>query len=173
MIGSLPDKAIDLIDEAASRIRMETDSKPEQMDLLERRLMQLKMELKALSDERDRASQKRAQDLRDLIGESEKKYAEYEEVWRAEKAALVGEQKLREALDALRVEFDAARREGDLDRMSEIQYGRIPEIESQIEAASAGAEEEAPSLLRNRVTEHEIADVVAKWTGIPVSKTHG
>ena len=169
----LPDKAIDLIDEAASRIRMEMDSKPEQMDLLERRLMQQKMELKALSDEQDDASKKRATDLRASIAESEKKYAEFEEVWRAEKAALVGEQKLKEELDALRIEFDAARREGDLDRMSEIQYGRIPEMTSQIEAASNAAQvasEGAPTLLRNRVTETEIADVVAKWTGIPVSR---
>ena len=169
----LPDKAIDLIDEAASRIRMEMDSKPEQMDLLERRLMQLKMELKALEGERDEASKKLATDLRASIADAEKRYAEFEELWRAEKAALVGEQKLREALDALRVEFDAARREGDLDRMSEIQYGRIPEMTSQIEAASNAAQaasEGATTLLRNRVTESEIADVVAKWTGIPVAR---
>ncbi len=169
----LPDKAIDLIDEAASRIRMEIDSKPEQMDLLEGRLMQLKMELKALSDEQDDASKQRAEDLRSSIVDSENKYAELEEIWRTEKHALVGEQQLREELDALRVEFDAARREGDLDRMSEIQYGRIPEIEGQIEAASMAAQTAAdgpPTLLRNRVTENEIADVVAKWTGIPVSR---
>ena len=169
----LPDKAIDLVDEAASRIRMEMDSKPEQMDLLERRLMQLKMELKALSDERDDASKQRAEDLQASITEAQQKYTELEELWRSEKAALVGEQQLREELEALRVEFDAARREGDLDRMSEIQYGRIPEVESQIEAASNAARcasQGEPTLLRNRVTESEIADVVAKWTGVPVSR---
>ena len=167
----LPDKAIDLIDEAASRIRMEMDSKPEQMDMLERRLMQQKMELKALGDEDDEASKQRAEALAGSIASMEEKYASLDEVWRAEKAALVGEQQLREKLDALRLEFDAARRSGDLDRMSEIQYGRIPEIERQIQAASGiVSEASAATLLRNRVTESEIGDVVSKWTGIPVSR---
>ena len=167
----LPDKAIDLIDEAASRIRMEMDSKPEQMDALERRLVQQKMELKALSDEEDSASKQRAEALTSSIAELEENYAALDEIWRAEKAALVGEQSLREELDALRLEFDAARRDGNLDRMSEIQYGRIPEIERQIQAASDMTQESsAPTLLRNRVTENEISDVVSKWTGIPVSR---
>ncbi len=169
----LPDKAIDLIDEAASRIRMEMDSRPEQMDMLERRLMQLKMELKALSDEHDEESRERADALGASITETEATYAGLEEIWRAEKAALVGEQQLRETLDALRTEFDAAKRSGDLDRMSEIQYGRIPEVERQIEAASTASQTAAegqPTLLKNRVTENEIADVVAKWTGIPVAR---
>ena len=169
----LPDKAIDLIDEAASRIRMEMDSKPEQMDRLERRLMQQKMELKALTDEEDEASKKRAESLRVSIGELEEKYFELDEIWRAEKAALTGEQQLREELDELRNEFNVARRAGDLDRMSELQYGRIPEKERQIEASAQAASREAghaPVLLRHRVTETEVADVVSKWTGIPVSR---
>ncbi len=167
----LPDKAIDLIDEAASRIRMEMDSKPEQMDALERRLVQQKMELKALSDEDDEASKQRAEALTSSIAELEENYAALDEVWRAEKAALVGEQSLREELDTLRLEFEAARRDGNLDRMSEIQYGRIPEIERQIQSASSVTQESnAPTLLRNRVTENEISDVVSKWTGIPVSR---
>ncbi len=167
----LPDKAIDLIDEAASRIRMEMDSKPEQMDALERRLVQQKMELKALSDEDDEASKQRAEALTSSIAELEENYAALDEIWRAEKAALVGEQALKEELDALRLEFESARRDGNLDRMSEIQYGRIPEIERQIQAASGiECESGAPTLLRNRVTENEISDVVSKWTGIPVAR---
>ena len=167
----LPDKAIDLIDEAASRIRMEMDSKPEQMDVLERRLMQQKMEIKALEDEDDEASKQRAEVLAGSIQDLEAQYAALDEVWRAEKAALVGEQQLKEQLDALRLEFDVARRQGDLDRMSEIQYGRIPEIERQIQSATAAEHEaKAATLLRNRVTINEISDVVSKWTGIPVSR---
>lgn len=172
----LPDKAIDLIDEAASRIRMEIDSKPEPMDLLERRLIQQKMELKALVDEDDEASRKRAEALEASVVDLEQKYADLEEVWRAEKAALTGEQQLREELDALRNEFDAARRAGDLDRMSELQYGRIPELERRIEASGQAvnkASDQAPVLLKHRVTEDEIADVVSKWTGIPISRLMG
>lgn len=169
----LPDKAIDIIDEAASQIRMEIDSKPESMDLLERRLMQQKMELKALLDEDDEASRKRSEALALSVRDLEQKYAELDEVWRAEKAALTGEQQLREELDRLRNEFEAARRAGDLDRMSELRYGRIPELERQIEASGQAANkapDQAPALLRHRVTQNEVADVVSKWTGIPISR---
>jgi len=165
----LPDKAIDLIDEAASRIRMEIDSKPEVMDRLERRLIQLKMEAEALKQESDDASRKRLADLEESIEEIEREYADLEEVWKAEKATLRGEQEIREELDAVRIEFDAAKRAGDLTRMSELQYGRIPELEKQL-AAAADQQAKPHKLLRNNVTEDEIAEVVSKWTGIPVSK---
>jgi len=128
----LPDKAIDLIDEAASRIRMEMDSKPESMDRLERRLIQLKMEVEALKHESDEASKKRLKDLQENIGQLEQEYADLEQIWNSEKATLKGEQEIREELDAARIEFDAARRSGDLTRMSELQYGRIPELEKQL-----------------------------------------
>jgi len=165
----LPDKAIDLIDEAASRIRMEIDSKPEAMDRLERRLIQFKMEAEALKQETDAASQRRLEDLNSSIAELEREYADLDEIWQAEKAVLRGAQDLKEELDTARVEFDAARRAGDLTRMSELQYGRIPELERQLEAASQ-AEQETPKLVRNSVTEEEVAEVVSKWTGIPISK---
>jgi len=165
----LPDKAIDLIDEAASRIRMEIDSKPEVMDRLERRLIQLKMEAEALKQESDDASRKRLADLEESIEEIEREYADLEEVWKAEKATLRGEQEIREELDAVRIEFDAAKRAGDLTKMSELQYGRIPELEKQLAAAS-DQQAQPHKLLRNNVTEDEIAEVVSKWTGIPVSK---
>jgi len=165
----LPDKAIDLIDEAASRIRMEIDSKPEAMDRLERRLIQFKMEAEALKQETDAASQRRLEDLNNSIAELEREYADLDEIWQAEKAVLRGAQDLKEELDTARVEFDAARRAGDLTRMSELQYGRIPELERQLEAASQ-AEQETPKLVRNSVTEEEVAEVVSKWTGIPISK---
>jgi len=165
----LPDKAIDLIDEAASRIRMEMDSKPESMDRLERRLIQLKMEREALKQESDEASKKRLQDLQDAIAELEKEYADLEEIWNSEKASLRGAQDLKEELDAARSEFETARRAGDLARMSELQYGRMPELEKLLASANDGAL--APrQLLRNNVTEEEIAEVVSKWTGIPITK---
>ncbi len=165
----LPDKAIDLIDEAGSRIRMEMDSKPEEMDRLERRLIQFKIEREALKKETDDASRKRLDDLQDNIGKLEKEYADLEEIWSAEKATLQGAQHVKEELDQVRVELEAARRASDLTRMSELQYGRIPELEKQLAAAeeSEGGEMQ---LLRNRVTEEEVAEVVSKWTGIPVSK---
>ncbi|MFW6092774.1 MAG: ATP-dependent chaperone ClpB [Pseudomonadota bacterium] len=166
----LPDKAIDLIDEAASRIRMEMDSKPESMDRLERRLIQLKMEAEALKHESDDASRKRLKNLEESIGELEKEYADLEEVWTAEKASLRGTQEIKEELDAARVEFEAARRAGDLTRMSELQYGRIPELEKQLGEAGADGEETPRQLLRSNVTEEEIAEVVSKWTGIPIAK---
>ena len=165
----LPDKAIDLIDEAASRIRMEMDSKPESMDRLERRLIQLKMEAEALKRESDDASRKRLADLEVSIAEVEREYADLEEIWSAEKASLRGAQDLKEELDSARSEFETVRRAGDLTRMSELQYGRIPELEKKLAAASDG--EAAPrELLRNNVTEDEIGEVVSKWTGIPVTK---
>jgi ATP-dependent Clp protease ATP-binding subunit ClpB len=169
----LPDKAIDLIDEAASRIRMEIDSKPEMMDKLERRIIQLKIEREALSKESDAASKKRLQILQQEIAELEREYSELEEIWKSEKAAVQGTQHVKEALDQARTDLETASRAGDLTRMSELQYGRIPELEKQLEMATQVEDSEQdghPKLLRNRVTEEEIAEVVAKWTGIPVSK---
>ncbi|MFC6670371.1 ATP-dependent chaperone ClpB [Marinobacterium aestuariivivens] len=165
----LPDKAIDLVDEAASRIRMEMDSKPEDMDRLERRLIQLKMEREALKKEKDEASRKRLEELEQNIAKLEREYADFEEVWKAEKAMLQGSQHIREQLDQARVEMEQARRAGDLTKMSELQYGRIPELEKQL-AVSDEAEVKETKLLRNKVTEEEVAEVVSRWTGIPVSK---
>ncbi|AEG31151.1 ATP-dependent chaperone ClpB [Thiomicrospira cyclica ALM1] len=168
----LPDKAIDLIDEAASRIRMEIDSKPEEMDKLDRRLIQLKMEQVALKKEKDDASKKRLEILKDQIKELEKQYSDFEEVWKKDKAALQGAQQYKEALDKARTEMEAARREGNLARMSELQYGVIPDLEAKIKAAEASEAEgdDHMHLLRNKVTEDEIAEVVSRWTGIPVSR---
>jgi len=166
---NLPDKAIDLIDEAASRIRMEIDSKPEEMDKLERRLIQLKIEREALKKEHDEASKKRLHDLEEEIERHEREYADLEEIWKSEKASLQGTQHVKEELDRARAELETARRAGDLTRMSELQYGRIPELEHQLEDA-AQAETRETHLLRNRVTDEEIAEVISKWTGIPVSK---
>ncbi len=169
----LPDKAIDLVDEAASRIRMEIDSKPEEMDKLERRLIQLKIEREALSKESDAASKKRLESLEEDIAELEREYSELDEIWKSEKAAVQGTQHIKEALDQARKDLETAQRAGDLARMSELQYGRIPELEKQLDMASqlemldTG---DKPKLLRNSVTEEEIAEVVAKWTGIPVAK---
>lgn len=165
----LPDKAIDLIDEAASQIRMEMDSKPEALDKLERRLIQLKIEREALKKETDAASKQRLADLNQVIAEREKEYADLEEIWKTEKAALHGSQKIKSDLEHARVELENARRAGDLGRMSELQYGTIPELERQLDMASQ-AEMMEMTLLRNRVTESEIAEVVSKWTGIPVTK---
>ena len=165
----LPDKAIDLVDEAASRIRMEIDSKPESMDRLDRRTIQLKMEREALKKESDPASKKRLEALEEEIGKQEKEYADLEEIWNAEKAAVQGSQLLKEELDRVRIEFESARRAGDLQRMSELQYGRIPELEKQLARADEAGGQET-HLLRSRVTEDEIAEVVSRWTGIPVSK---
>ncbi len=168
---NLPDKAIDLIDEAASRIRMEIDSKPEAMDKLERRLIKNKIEREALKKETDDASKQRLADIEDKIADLEKQYAEYEEIWNAEKAALQGAQTVKEALDAAKIEIESAKRAGDLARVSELQYGKIPELEAQLEAANKAEQSESErQLLRNKVTEDEIADIVSNWTGIPVSK---
>jgi ATP-dependent Clp protease ATP-binding subunit ClpB len=165
----LPDKAIDLIDEAASRIRMEIDSKPEEMDRLDRRLIQLKIEREALRKEGDEASRKRLQTLEVEISRLEREYADLEEVWKAEKAAVQGSQHIKEELERARMDMETARRAGDLARMSELQYGRIPELEKRLAAAST-AEGKQPQLLRSSVTENEIAEIVSRWTGIPVSK---
>ncbi len=165
----LPDKAIDLIDEAASRIRMEIDSKPESMDKLERRLIQLKIEREALKKESDEASKKRLSILEDEIEKLGREYADLEEIWKAEKAALQGTQHIKEALERARLELETAQRAGDLARAGELQYGRIPDLEKSLEMA-AQAEQQEMRLLRNKVAEEEIAEVVSKWTGIPVSK---
>ncbi len=165
----LPDKAIDLIDEAAARIRMEIDSKPEALDRLERRIIQLKIEQEALKKDQDEASRKRLAALKETLSGLEREYADLEEVWKSEKAALQGAASFREELDRARLELETARRAGDLTRMAELQYGRIPELEKRL-AAAESSEEQAPQLVRNKVTEEEIAEVVSKWTGIPVSK---
>jgi len=165
----LPDKAIDLVDEAASQIRMEIDSMPEEMDRLDRRLIQLKIEREALKKESDEASKRRLGDLQTEIGRLEREFSDLDEIWKSEKAALQGTTHVKEALEQARIELEAARRAGDLARMSEIQYGRVPELEKQL-AAAAEAEQRQTRLLRNKVSEEEIADVVSKWTGIPVSK---
>ncbi|MEI6144874.1 MAG: ATP-dependent chaperone ClpB [Methylococcales bacterium] len=165
----LPDKAIDLIDEAASRIRMEIDSKPEEMDKLYRRLIQLKIEQVALKKEKDAASKKRLEILEEEIAELEKEYSDLEEIWKAEKASLQGSALIKEKLEHARTELEAASRNNDLGKMSELQYGIIPALEKQLELA-ASSEDIKMTLLRNKVTEEEIAEVVSKWTGIPVSK---
>ena len=165
----LPDKAIDLIDEAASRIRMEIDSKPEVMDKLHRRLIQLKIEQVALKKEKDAASKKRLHILEQEIGTLEKEYSDLEEIWKAEKSALQGSAAIKEKLEHARLDVETARRNNDLARMSELQYGIIPELEKQI-AQSATVDTQKMTLLRNKVTEDEIAEIVSKWTGIPVSK---
>ncbi|ODB93960.1 ATP-dependent chaperone ClpB [Candidatus Thiodiazotropha endoloripes] len=165
----LPDKAIDLVDEAASQIRMEIDSKPEEMDRLERRLIQLKIEREALNKESDEASKKRLADLESHIERLEREFSDLEEIWKSEKAALQGTTHIKESLEKARLELETAHRAGDLARMSELQYGRIPELEKQLDMATQ-AEMQEMKLLRNKVSEEEIADVVSKWTGIPVSK---
>jgi len=165
----LPDKAIDLIDEAASRIRMEIDSKPEDMDRLDRRIIQLKIEREALRKESDEASRKRLETLEKELADLEKRYADLDEIWKAEKAAMHGATQIKEELERARIELETARRASDLARMSELQYGRIPELEKRL-AESAEAETRETRLLRNKVTEEEVAEVVSKWTGIPVSK---
>jgi len=165
----LPDKAIDLIDEAASLIRMEIDSKPEEMDKLDRRLIQLKIEREALKKEDDEGSRKRLDKLEEDIAQVEKEYADLEEIWKAEKAAVQGTQVIKSNLEKARADLEAARRAGDLARMSELQYGIIPNLEKQLDM-STQAEMMDMQLLRDRVTEEEIADVVSRWTGIPVSK---
>ena len=165
----LPDKAIDLVDEAASKIRMEIDSKPEEMDRLDRRLIQLKIEREALRKESDDASRKRLEILESEITELERKYSDLEEVWHADKAALQGTHHVKEELEQARIEMDAARRAGDLAKMSELQYGVIPDLEKRL-AMGSDRENSPMQILRNKVTDNEIADVVSRWTGIPVSK---
>ena len=165
----LPDKAIDLVDEAAARIRIEIDSKPEALDKLERRIIQLKIEREALKKESDEASRKRLDDLDEQLGELEKQFSDLEEIWKSEKAAMQGTTHLKEELERARLELETAHRASDLTRMSELQYGRIPELEKELESALKDEKKET-TLVRNNVTEEEVAEIVSKWTGIPVSK---
>jgi ATP-dependent Clp protease ATP-binding subunit ClpB len=165
----LPDKAIDLIDESASRIRMQIDSKPDALDRLERRLIQLKIEREALKKESDAASKKRRDILESEITRLEREYSDLDEVWKSEKAALQGSTHIKEALERARLDLETAQRAGDLVRMSELQYGRIPELEKQLDLA-ANVEMQDMKLLINKVGEAEIAAVVSSWTGIPISK---
>ncbi|WP_291510520.1 ATP-dependent chaperone ClpB [Acidithiobacillus sp.] len=170
---NLPDKAIDLVDEAASRIKMEIDSKPEELDELERRLIQLNIERVALAKEKDEASRKRLEILEGQIAELQRKYQELEEIWKSEKLAIEGTSQIQKELDRLRVELDNARRANDLERMAQIQYGQIPALEAKLREAEkheADGQRKAPTLLRTEVTEEEIAEVISRWTGIPVSK---
>ena len=164
----LPDKAIDLIDEAASLIRIEIDSKPEEMDRLERRLIQLKIEQEALKNEADESSKQRLSALEHEINEFEREYADLESVWNAEKLSLHSVQQVKEDLEQARLALEAASRAGDLTKMSELQYGLIPDMEKQL-AVAQSADPAKMSLLRNKVTEEEIAEVLSKWTGIPVT----
>ncbi|MDG1462483.1 MAG: ATP-dependent chaperone ClpB [Gammaproteobacteria bacterium] len=165
----LPDKAIDLIDEAASQIRMEIDSKPESLDRLERRIIQLKIEREALKKEDDDASKQRLVDIEAQLTDLEKEYSDLEEVWKSEKAAVQGSSHLKEELERARVDLETAMRAQDLQRVSELQYGKIPELEQAIEAAGQ-TEQKENTLLRNRVTEEEVSEIVSKWTGVPVSR---
>jgi ATP-dependent Clp protease ATP-binding subunit ClpB len=165
----LPDKAIDLIDEAASQIRMEIDSKPESMDQLDRKLVQLKIERMALTKEKDKSSKERLQELESNINNLEKKYADLEEVWKKEKSQVQGAQHLKEELEQAKASFEVAQRNNDLAKMSELQYGVIPQLEEKIKA-SESQEVMEMTLLRNKVTETEISYIVARWTGIPVDK---
>ncbi|MFT5371773.1 MAG: ATP-dependent Clp protease ATP-binding subunit ClpB, partial [Lysobacterales bacterium] len=165
----LPDKAIDLMDEAASRIRMEIDSKPESLDRLERRLIQQKIQREALKKESDDASMKRLEDLEKDIEGMEREFSDLEEIWKSEKAAVQGATHIKEELERSRGELETAMRAQDLARMSELQYGRIPELEKQLKEAEEGEQADF-QLLRNRVTEDEIAEIVSRWTGIPVSR---
>jgi ATP-dependent Clp protease ATP-binding subunit ClpB len=165
----LPDKAIDLMDEAASRIRMEIDSKPEEMDRKERRLIQLKIQREALKKEKDAESKQRLKDLEGEIESLEREFSDLEEVWKSEKAALTGATKIKEEIEAAKLELEAAHRRQDFAKMSELQYGRIPELEKQL-ASAQETEAKGFTLLQDKVTAEEIAEVVSRWTGIPVSK---
>ena len=166
---NLPDKAIDLIDEAASRIRIEIDSKPEDLDKLDRKIIQFKIEREALKKEEDEASKKRLQDLEEQLQKMEKEYADLMEIWKAEKASMQGAQAVREKLEAVRLEMEEAQRKMDLAKMSELQYGKIPELEKKLQAAQR-LEKQEKKLVHNKVTEEEVAEIVSKWTHIPVSK---
>jgi len=166
---NLPDKAIDLIDEAASKIRMEMDSKPEDLDRLNRKIIQLKIEREALKKETDAPSKQRLSDLEKQLATLEKEYSNLEEIWKKEKSTIQNAQKIKEDLDQAKLEMEAAQRKVDLAKMSELQYGKIPSLEKQLQAALQ-LEEKESHLIRNKVTEEEIAEVVSKWTHIPVSK---
>ena len=168
----LPDKAIDLIDEAASRIRMELDSKPEVMDRLDRRIVQLKIEREALKKDKDKATKKRLENLQGELTQLEKEYSDFEEQWLAEKLVVQGSSALKEELEAAKLELESAHRAGDLARMSELQYGLIPELEAKIAAvaeAELGSDNQS-QLLRNKVNSDEVAEIVSRWTGVPVNK---
>ena len=166
----LPDKAIDLIDEAAARIKMEIDSKPEQMDKLDRRIIQLKIEREAVKKEKDEASQKRLALIEEEIRKLAREYADLEEIWKAEKAQVQGSQHIKEDLEKLRLEMEAAKRKGEWQKVSELQYGKIPQLESQLKKAERSADQPQFKLLRTDVGAEEIAEVVSRATGIPVSK---
>jgi ATP-dependent Clp protease ATP-binding subunit ClpB len=167
---NLPDKAIDLVDEAASRIRIEIDSKPEALDRLYRRLIQLKIEREALKKEKDEGARRSLAALEGDIAKLEREYSDLEETWKAEKASVTGSAGVREELERVKIEMEAARRAGDLARMAELQYGKIPELEARIAATANTEQKQKFTLLRNSVTEEEIGEVVSRWTGIPVSK---
>lgn len=167
---NLPDKAIDLIDEAASNIRMEIDSKPEMMDNLERRIVQLKIEREALKKEKDEGSKKHLEKLESDLKKLEDEFSKLEKIWKEEKSSLHGAQSIKAELEKARNDFEAARRAGDLTKMAELQYARIPELEKQLSQASSDGEKKEKQLLRNKVTDEEIAEVVSKWTHIPVAK---
>ncbi|HJP69723.1 MAG TPA: ATP-dependent chaperone ClpB [Sphingomicrobium sp.] len=166
----LPDKAIDLIDEAAARIKMEIDSKPEQMDKLDRRIIQLKIEREAVKKEKDEASRKRLGLIEDEIERLEREYTDLDEIWKAEKAQVQGSQHIKEALEKLKLEMEAAKRKGDWQKVSELQYGKLPQLESQLKKAESSADKPRLKLLRTEVGAEEIAEVVSRATGIPVSK---
>jgi len=166
----LPDKAIDLIDEAAARIKMEIDSKPESMDRLDRRLIQLKIEREAVKKEKDEASQKRLSLLEGEIKRLEREYADLDEVWKTEKSQVAGSQHVKEEMEKLKLEMEAAKRKGDWQKVSEIQYGRLPQLEAQLKKAEKAPAQQKPRLLRTEVGAEEIAEVVSRATGIPVSK---
>ncbi len=166
----LPDKAIDLIDEAASRIRMEIDSKPDSIDRLDRRLIQLKIEREALKKEKDKASKQRLKNLNDEIQQLEKEYADLNEIWLSEKASVQDASKIKEELEKARLEMETAQRASNLELMAKLQYEQIPSLEKQLAAANQGNQHQEMQLLRNAVTEEEIAEVVSHWTGIPISK---
>ncbi|MBW3503095.1 MULTISPECIES: ATP-dependent chaperone ClpB [unclassified Pseudomonas] len=166
----LPDKAIDLMDEAASRIRMEIDSKPEVLDRLERRLIQLKVEAQALKKEEDEAAKKRLEKLQEEIERHEREYSDLEEIWTSEKAEVQGSAQIQQKIEQARQELEVARRSGNLNRMAELQYGIIPDLERSLQMVDEHSSKTENQLLRSKVTEEEIAEVVSKWTGIPVSK---
>jgi len=168
----LPDKAIDLIDEAAARIRMEIDSKPEVMDRLDRRIIQLKIEREAVKKDTDEASQRRLQAIEDELVKLQREYNDYEEIWKAEKAAVQGSQSIKEEIERVRAEMAELQRKGQFDKLAELQYGRLPELENRLKAAESGkqAQEDRPKLLRTEVGTEEIAEVVSRATGIPVAK---
>src|SRR5690606_30437482 len=170
----LPDKAIDLIDEAAARIRMEIDSKPEVMDKLDRRIIQLKIEREAVNKDTDEGSQRRLKAIEDELLKLQREYNDYEEIWKTEKAAVQGSQAIKEEIERVRSEMAELQRRGQFDKLAELQYGKLPELEGRLEAAEAGQQAERdtekPRLLRTRVGAEEIAEVVSRSTGIPVSK---